>query len=54
MDLGDLTWAKERGLVCPVNRLGKVDVYVASHHGLDRSGSPALVDRRLSLAVCTP
>jgi len=44
MDLGDLTWAKERGLVCPLNKLGKVDVYVASHHGLDRSGSPALVD----------
>jgi competence protein ComEC len=44
MDLGDLTWAKERGLVCPVDKLGKVDVYIASHHGLDRSGSPALVD----------
>ncbi len=44
MDLGDLTWAKERGLVCPVNKLGKVDVYIASHHGLDRSGSSALVD----------
>jgi hypothetical protein len=44
LDLGDLTWAKERGLVCPVDKLGKVDVYVVSHHGLDRSGSPALVD----------
>jgi competence protein ComEC len=44
LDLGDLTWAKERGLVCPVNKLGKVDVYVVSHHGLDRSGSPALVN----------
>jgi len=44
LDLGDLTWAKEPGLVCPVNKLGKFDVYVASHHGLDRSGSPALVD----------
>jgi competence protein ComEC len=44
LDLGDLTWAKERGLVCPVNKLGQVDVYVVSHHGLDRSGSPALVD----------
>jgi beta-lactamase superfamily II metal-dependent hydrolase len=43
-DLGDLTWAKERGLMCPVNKLGKADVYVVSHHGLDRSGSPALVD----------
>jgi beta-lactamase superfamily II metal-dependent hydrolase len=44
MDLGDFTWGKEPGLVCPVNKLGKVDVYIASHHGLDRSGSPALVD----------
>ncbi len=44
LDLGDLTWAKERGLMCPVNKLGKVDVYIVSHHGMDRSGSPALVD----------
>jgi competence protein ComEC len=44
LDLGDLTWAKERGLMCPVNKLGKVDVYIVSHHGLDRSGSPALVN----------
>jgi competence protein ComEC len=44
LDLGDLTWAKERPLMCPVNRLGKVDVYVVSHHGLINSGSPALVD----------
>ena len=44
LDLGDLTWAKERGLMCPVNKLGRVDVYIVSHHGLDRSGSPALVD----------
>jgi competence protein ComEC len=44
LDLGDLTWAKERGLMCPVNKLGQVDVYIVSHHGMDRSGSPALVD----------
>jgi hypothetical protein len=44
LDLGDLTWGAERGLVCPVNKIGQVDLYVASHHGLDRSGSPALVD----------
>jgi competence protein ComEC len=44
LDLGDLTWGKERGLMCPVDKLGKVDVYVVSHHGTDRSGSPALVD----------
>jgi beta-lactamase superfamily II metal-dependent hydrolase len=44
LDLGDLTWAKERPLMCPLNKLGKVDVYVVSHHGLTNSGSPALVD----------
>jgi competence protein ComEC len=44
LDMGDLTWAKERGLMCPVNKIGTFDVYVVSHHGLDRSGSPALVD----------
>jgi beta-lactamase superfamily II metal-dependent hydrolase len=43
VDLGDLPWAKELELVCPVNKLGKADVYVATHHGLYYSGSPALV-----------
>ncbi len=44
VDLGDLTWGVERGLVCPVNKLGAVDVYIVSHHGMNRSGSPALVE----------
>lgn len=43
-DLGDLTWARERPLICPVDKLGRVDIYVVSHHGLPRSGSPALVN----------
>ena len=43
LDLGDLTWARERPLMCPVDKLGKVDVYIASHHGFNRSGSPALL-----------
>ena len=43
LDLGDLTWAKERDLVCPANRLGTVDVYIVSHHGASRSGSPAFL-----------
>jgi competence protein ComEC len=43
VDLGDLTWNKEKELVCPVNKLGKVDLFVVSHHGLDLSNSPALV-----------
>jgi competence protein ComEC len=43
LDLGDLTWDKELDLMCPVNKLGKVDIYVVSHHGWQQSGSPALV-----------
>ena len=43
VDLGDLTWNKELELVCPNNRLGKADILVVSHHGLDQSNSPALV-----------
>ena len=44
VDLGDLTWNKELGLVCPNNQLGKVDVYLSTHHGLDQSNAPAIVD----------
>lgn len=43
LDLGDLTWDKEMQLMCPVNKIGKVDIYVVSHHGWQQSGSPALV-----------
>ena len=44
VDLGDLTWDKERPLMCPNNLLGHADVYIVSHHGWFHSGSPALVD----------
>jgi competence protein ComEC len=44
LDLGDLTWDKEMELMCPVNKLGKVDILVVSHHGIFQSSSPALVD----------
>ena len=44
LDLGDLTWNKELELMCPNNPIGTVDVYLTSHHGLDQSGSPALVE----------
>jgi len=44
LDLGDLTWDKEMQLMCPVNKLGHVDLLVVSHHGWNQSSSPALVD----------
>jgi beta-lactamase superfamily II metal-dependent hydrolase len=43
VDLGDLTWNGELDLMCPTNRIGTVDLYLTSHHGLEKSGSPALV-----------
>jgi beta-lactamase superfamily II metal-dependent hydrolase len=43
LDLGDLTWNKEHDLVCPENRIGTVDVYLTTHHGLAMSGNPVLV-----------
>ena len=43
LDLGDLTWNKEKDLVCPTNKIGAVSLYLVSHHGMNASGSPQLV-----------
>ena len=38
--LGDLTWNKEMELLCPANKVGKVDVYFVTGHGMNLSSSP--------------
>jgi competence protein ComEC len=43
VDLGDLLWNKEFDLMCPVTKVPPVDVYIVSHHGMNMSGSSALV-----------
>jgi competence protein ComEC len=45
LDLGDLTWETEMQLACPVNKVGTVTLFQATHHGFfgDRSGAPAFV-----------
>src|SRR6202142_3676842 len=42
--LGDLTWNKEFNLMCPINRIGVLDMWIVSHHGLELSSSPQMVD----------
>lgn len=44
IDLGDLTWKKEYNLVCPVNRVGQVEVYLTTQHGYAISGESYIVD----------
>jgi beta-lactamase superfamily II metal-dependent hydrolase len=41
---GDLTWDREKDLFCPTDKIGKVSVYLATHHGTALSGSPAAVN----------
>jgi hypothetical protein len=43
INLGDLSWNQEYGLVCPTNRVGTVDVLLASQHGHAGAGSPTFV-----------
>jgi competence protein ComEC len=43
LDLGDLLWYNEHELMCPNNPIGTVDLYMTTHHGLDRSGSAVVV-----------
>jgi competence protein ComEC len=42
--LGDADWSRELELACPVNKLGRINLYTMNRHGsLDNSGAPALL-----------
>ena len=43
VNLADFTYNREQELMCPNNPIGTVDLYTTSHHGIDQSGSPAMV-----------
>lgn len=43
LDLGDLTSSREHELVCPANKIGTVDVLVASHHMGGMANTPQLL-----------
>ena len=43
LDLGDLTKDREWNLMCPNNKIGTVDFFLVSHHGLGQSNSAPLV-----------
>lgn len=43
LDLGDLTKKKELEIACPNNMIGKVDLFLVTHHGADLSNSKSMV-----------
>ena len=43
VNLGDYTFNAEEKLMCPVNPIGHVSLFLTSHHGINQSNSVALV-----------
>jgi competence protein ComEC len=44
LNLADTTAAMEKKLVCPVNRIGPIDLMIVSHHGSALSNTPTLLE----------
>ncbi len=43
INMGDFVYNLEGDLMCPNNPIGTIDLYLTAHHGIDQSGSAALV-----------
>lgn len=43
LDAGDMTWNVEHDLMTPMNRIGTLDVFKVTHHGLAQSNNPVMV-----------
>lgn len=43
LNLADLPWGWEKDLVCPVNKIGEVDVFLLPHHGNNAASPPQLM-----------
>ena len=43
LDCGDLTWNVEKKLVCPRDRIGRIELFQVTHHGMAISNHPTLL-----------
>jgi beta-lactamase superfamily II metal-dependent hydrolase len=53
IDLGDLTWNMSYRLFCPENKIGTVDLYLITHHGLSYT-QQAVGEAQASARSCPP